>query len=188
MATTVILTLSRRLIPKQGDTTNNAHDNAITMENVNLRLAKIAEAKSIAIISRDLVENELPWRWTPSRIQKNIHNPDTVVLAADIGHRLVGFAIMDFDDEEAHLNLLAVSENYQRSGIGTHLVKWLEKSAVVAGISIIYLEVRASNTGAQTFYQQLGYRKIQHLFGYYQGREAAVRMARDLWDHPSNIS
>jgi len=154
------------------------------MKNTNLRLAKVTEAKSMAMISRDLVENNLLWCWTPTRIQKSIHNPDTVVLAADIDHRLVGFAIMDFDYEEAHLNLLAVSEDHQRNGIGTRLVQWLEKSALVAGISVIYLEVRTNNTDAQAFYQQLGYRKVQHIFGYYQGRETAVRMARDLWHPP----
>jgi len=158
------------------------------MENVNIRFAKITEAKSMAMISRDLIENGLQWYWIPTRIRKSILRPDTVVLAADIGQSLIGFAIMDFDYEEAHLNLLAVSEEHQRNGIGTRLVKWLEKSALVAGISVIYLEVRASNENAQTFYQQLGYRKIQHVFGYYQGREAAVRMARDLWCQPSNIS
>ncbi|MGH8719880.1 MAG: GNAT family N-acetyltransferase, partial [Burkholderiales bacterium] len=57
---------------------------------------------------------------------------------------------------------------------------WLEVSALVAGISVVYLEVRANNRGAQTFYETLGYRKIAHVPGYYSGRESALYMARDL--------
>ncbi|MGH8730073.1 MAG: GNAT family N-acetyltransferase, partial [Burkholderiales bacterium] len=70
--------------------------------------------------------------------------------------------------------------DYQRAGLGRRLIKWLEVSALVAGISVVYLEVRANNRGAQTFYEKLGYRKIAHVPGYYSGRESALYMARDL--------
>jgi ribosomal-protein-alanine N-acetyltransferase len=101
-------------------------------------------------------------------------------LVADVQQQIRGFAIMDFSQEEARLNLLAVAPGYRRSGIGRRLVEWLQKSALVAGISVIYLEVRASNRGAHAFYEKLGYRKIARLSGYY-GRESAIQMARDLW-------
>ncbi len=58
---------------------------------------------------------------------------------------------------------------------------WLEKSAVVAGISVIYLEVRENNKEAQAFYKRLGYRRVTRLSGYYRGRESAICMGRDLW-------
>jgi ribosomal protein S18 acetylase RimI-like enzyme len=40
--------------------------------------------------------------------------------------------------------------------------------------------VRASNVGARRFYERLGYRAVALLRGYYEGREAAVRMSRRL--------
>lgn len=88
---------------------------------------------------------------------------------------------MHFGEEEAHLDLLAVKPTYQRTGIGRQLIEWLEKSALVAGISIIYLEVRAKNREARMFYERLGYRRIRQVQGYYSGRESAVCMAIDLW-------
>ena len=60
------------------------------------------------------------------------------------------------------------------------LVEWLEKPARVAGISAIALEVRESSAGAQAFYARLGYRTLGRLPGYYEGRESALRMGRDL--------
>ena len=50
----------------------------------------------------------------------------------------------------------------------------------MAGSFVVYLELRASNPGARAFYQALGYRCIAHVPRYYQGIEAAIRMARDL--------
>lgn len=145
-----------------------------------LRLATVSDAFQIAVMSRDVIETGLGWSWTPARVIRNIQRPDTAALVADAGARVAGFAIMHFGDEEAHLNLLAVRPDYQRAGVGGRLIEWLEASARVAGISIIYLQVRANNRSAQTFYEKLGYRKIARVPNYYSGRESAVYMARDL--------
>ena len=91
-----------------------------------------------------------------------------------------GFAIMEFLEEEAHLELLAVDPGYRRAGLGRRHVRWLEESCTVAGSFVVYLEVRASNQGARAFYQALGYCCVAHVPRYYQGIEAAIRMARDL--------
>ena len=85
---------------------------------------------------------------------------------------------MHFGDEDAHLNLLAVSPLQRHTGIGRRLVLWLERSAGFAGICAIHVEVRASNMSAQSFYRSLGYRPVGLWPGYYCGREAAVRMLR----------
>jgi ribosomal-protein-alanine N-acetyltransferase len=117
----------------------------------------------------------------PQRIARQIRSPESVVLVARSGSRIAGFAIMRFAAEEAHLDLLAVRPAYRRAGVGRRLIAWLEESALVAGVSIVYLEVRAGNAAARAFYEELGFRRVQRLSGYYCGREAAIRMARDLW-------
>ncbi|MGH8603827.1 MAG: ribosomal protein S18-alanine N-acetyltransferase [Gammaproteobacteria bacterium] len=149
-------------------------------QGIGLRLATVSDAFQIANLSRDLVETGLGWSWTPPRVIRSIRCADTAVLVADTGRQIAGFAIMYFGAEEAHLSLLAVKPNYQRSGVARRLIEWLEASALVAGISVAYLEVRANNRGAQTFYERLGYRKIAHVPNYYSGRESALYMARDL--------
>lgn len=144
-----------------------------------MSLARLADAKQIALMSRDLIETGLHWKWTPAKIAAQIRCPDTVVVVARSREPLIGFAIMHFLEEHAHLLLLAVAPAYQRSGTGRQLLEWLEKSARVAGIATIHLEVRASNHSARAFYRTLGYRNAQVVPGYY-GRESAVRMIRIL--------
>lgn len=145
-----------------------------------LKLASTADAQPIAHMSRDLIETGLGWSWAPTRVHASIRCPDTAVLTASGKSGLVGFAIMSFAEEDAFLDLLGVRPDYQRRGLGRQLVRWLEKSAVVAGISTIYLEVRIKNRAARAFYQSLGYRDAVLIPRYYGGQEAALRMARQL--------
>ena len=145
-----------------------------------LKLARLADARRIALMSRDLVEAGLPWAWTPQRVGHSIRDPDTVVLTAWAQGKLAGFAIMQFHDERAHLNLLAMDPAYRRSGVGGQLIAWLEKTARTGGIFFINLEVRARNTGARAFYKRLGYRETKSIPGYYAGRETAICMHHDL--------
>jgi [ribosomal protein S18]-alanine N-acetyltransferase len=158
------------------------------MLEVSLRLARPTEAAAIARLSRDLIEYGLQWRWTPERVAASIRTADVNVLVAIIHGGIAGFGIMRYGDDDAHLDLLAVAPSYRRSGVGRKMIEWLEKCAIVAGIVTIRLEVRAENTGAQLFYESLGYRALVRLPGYYQGVEAALRMGRDLCRRPLNQS
>jgi ribosomal-protein-alanine N-acetyltransferase len=152
----------------------------MTSSQLSLRLARPADAAVIADLSRDLIEYGLQWRWTPMRVAASIRAPNVNVLVASVDDTIAGFAIMRYGDDDAHLDLLAVTPTHRRTGVGRRLVEWLEKCAVVAGIFKISLEVRAGNEAAQLFYKQLGYRALTSVPGYYQGIEAALRMARDL--------
>lgn len=150
------------------------------MQTIEYKLARLRDAQVIALMSRDLVEFGLPWAWTARRVAAHIRASDSNVLTAWSDERLIGFAIMQYFDEHAHLNLLGVEPAYRRFGIGRRLVEWLEETARVGGMFSIWLEVRAGQTGSRTFYRRLGYQEDKYIPGYYSGREAAVRMTHDL--------
>ena len=147
-----------------------------------LRAAHRSEAKEIATMSRLQVEHGLNWRWTAAKVRRQIEDRETMVLVASIDGELRGFAIMKFGDLEAHLFLLAVEPKARRQGIGTRLVRWLERSCETAGMQNIRLEVRASNSKALAFYENLDYKRMGRIAAYYDGRETAVVMTRSLAD------
>lgn len=156
------------------------------VENYPIRLARREDATQIAILSRDLIEIGLGWSWTPARVFHSITSKNSnVILAYDKNtQRLAGFAIMEFHQQFAHLNLLAVRPQVQGCGIGRSLLVWLEQVAVMAGIGEVNLETPIDNRQARNFYRRLAYQEIQAIPGYYQGRQSAVRLARDLWLRP----
>jgi ribosomal-protein-alanine N-acetyltransferase len=149
-------------------------------EDIQIRLGTARDSYRIAAMSRDLIEVGLGWSWTPGRVRRSLDSRETSVAVATAGGSLVGFAIMDFGELSAHLDLLAVVPAFRRRGLGRRLVRWLEESAEVAGVAFVYLEARAQNVGALAFYRRLGYQEIERIRKYYSGREDALRLARTL--------
>lgn len=147
---------------------------------ITFTLAQPTEALEIARLTRDLIEDGLPWSWTPERIERLIRAPETVVLVARSGPHVAGFGVMQYDAREAHLILLAVAPRWRRNAIGSRLLEWLEKSARVAGLAHVDLEVRARNRAARQFYEAHGYQMRDYVPRYYGGREAAIRMRHPL--------
>jgi len=145
-----------------------------------LGLARRADAREIAEMSRDLIEYGLTWSWTPARVQHFISGSESSVVVARRERHIAAFAVMHFGDDIAHLNLLAVAQEHRRQGLGRRLMSWLTATAIEAGVFRINLELRTCNDGARLFYERLGFGQRGVVQGYYQGREAALRMSRDL--------
>ena len=152
----------------------------MTHSDLALSLARRSDALAIAKMSRVLIEYGLQWKWTAQRVEASIRAANVNVLVARLDTRIIGFAIMRYGDDDAHLDLLAVAPPYRRLGVAQQLLQWLEKCATVAGTFRITLEVRENNRDAQRFYERMGYQRLSVVPGYYQGTEAAVRMSRNL--------
>ena len=147
---------------------------------ITLRLAVPRDAHTIAVMSREHIEQGLPWKYDPARIAGAIRRRDTTVLTAVDRTALAGFALMEFGDERAHLVLLAVRPTHRRRGIGRKLFEWLLESALTAGMESVHLELRAGNEAARRFYRALGFSETIMIPRYYGGTETALRMIRLL--------
>jgi ribosomal-protein-alanine N-acetyltransferase len=143
-------------------------------------LAHPSEAARIALLSREAIEQGLSWSWTPYRVLKSVHDAATNAIVAREASRLLGFAIMKYGDNQAHLLLLAVESARRRHGVGSALLAWLELTVRTAGIQWIRVEVRAQNGPARAFYRRHGYEHAKVLQGYYQGVDDAVVLAKRI--------
>lgn len=150
--------------------------------NITIELAHLSHANAMAQMSKELIEHGLRWRWRAAKIQAMMLSPDVTVICVLRDARLVAFAMMEFFEDSAHLNLLAVKPFVRRTGIGCAMVEWLRKSAEVAGIASIVLEVRSDNMDARNFYERLGFEVFDFAKGYYDGKENALKMKLQLMD------
>lgn len=122
-----------------------------------VRLATLADAADIAEMSRDYIEQGLPWRWRFNRVARAVKDPDTNVVVVGGHGALLAFGIMSYRAEDAHLLLFAVRTAHRKKGIGSAVLTWLEAVARSAGSQCILVEARRENEAARNFYSEHGY-------------------------------
>ena len=145
-----------------------------------IELGTSAEAEAIAVLSRDEIEYGFRWSWTPERVRRAIRDKNTNVVVAREDARMVGFALMRYEDERAHLLLFGVTPSRRRQGIATALWTWLEATMRTAGVTAAQVELRESNDAARAFYERVGFEQVNATRRYYQGIETALHMVKEL--------
>ena len=128
-------------------------------------------------MSRDLIEAGLGWEYRRDRIAVMIGDPDHVALVTRDGPRVAGFAIMTF---RTSVRTSSCSRYGRRTSGGDRPRddRVADRTALVAGVASIHVELRATNAAAHAFYRSEGFTETLRVPGYYRGREAAVRMMR----------
>ncbi|WP_157622989.1 ribosomal protein S18-alanine N-acetyltransferase [Solimonas soli] len=93
------------------------------------------------------------------------------------------YALMSMAVGEAHVLNICVAPEQQRRGLASFLLRHLIMVARAAGVTLMLLEVRKSNKGAQKLYDGFGFKKIGERRSYYpalDGREDALVLALEL--------
>lgn len=86
-------------------------------------------------------------------------------------------AIRQMSENSAEIKRVYAREN--TCGVGTLIVKALEKKALEYGYNTLYLETRAINTNAIAFYEKNGYVRCPN-YGVYEGKDYAVCFTKTL--------
>jgi ribosomal-protein-alanine acetyltransferase len=95
--------------------------------------------------------------------------------------RIVGFAVAGIAAPEAELETIAVIAEGQRRGVGGQLLKALAEELRTEQVTVLMLEVRASNREARGFYRAQGFQEIGRRPRYYADpEEDAVLMRLNL--------
>jgi len=93
---------------------------------------------------------------------------------------VLGFGSIWVMADEAHLTNIAVRKQYQRQGIGERLLISIIDLAAEHKTDFITLEVRVSNTAAQSLYSKYGFTQVSVRSGYYtDNREDALLMSTE---------
>ena len=147
---------------------------------VTVRLARLADAAEIAAMSRDYIERGLPWTWTQDRVARAIVDLETNVAVVGEPGQLAAFGIMFHTSEDAHLLLFAVNRGYQRKGVGSAVLRWLEDVARTAGAKKIRVECLSKNRPARLFYSEHGYHELAITKQMYRGIADGIHLEKWL--------
>jgi ribosomal protein S18 acetylase RimI-like enzyme len=91
--------------------------------------------------------------------RKQERDPDLFLLAEEDG-RLIGTVLGGWDGRRGLVYHLAVAPAYRGRGIGRALMAELERRFRAKGCLRVYMLVARDNTGAQAFYEHLGYERL----------------------------
>lgn len=108
-------------------------------------------------------------------------NTITFFIARSKNNTPVGFVGIFVAADESEIVNVAVLPEFRRLGIANLLMQEAISHAYQKGCSAIYLEVRESNTAAQSLYQKFGFDVIGKRRNYYDDpREDAILMKKAL--------
>ena len=85
---------------------------------------------------------------------------ESVFLCAFVNGEFAGYAGMLCVLDEGQICNVAVCPPFRRMGVGEALMAAQRSTGLARGLSVMMLEVRASNTAAQRLYEKLGWEKV----------------------------
>ena len=142
---------------------------------------EISAAREADLDSVQRLEREcFPVPWRREFFASELHQSGRICLVATREGELIGYVFAMVVVDELHINKIAVRAEARRRGIAVALMNRCIEAAARPHLTLISLEVRQSNEGAQGFYRSLGFESSYVRPRYYPDGEAAVVMTRRL--------
>jgi ribosomal-protein-alanine N-acetyltransferase len=126
-----------------------------------IRPATEADLQAIADIEHAVFSDP----WPIGAFRKSLAGLLTVAVSGD---RVVGYLAAHHAADMGEILNVAVHPEYRRLGIGEALVEDGLWRLAGAGIGLVFLEVRESNSAAQKLYEGMGFERVGKRRGYYR--------------------
>lgn len=150
-------------------------------DRVRYRARAMTEADLPAILAVEQRAHSHPWRLEHFENCLKAGYLALVVEAED-GASLVAYALASAGGGQADILNIAVAPEAQRQGIARSLLSYI-LGLLDGQVDTVFLEVRASNHGAISLYEDLGFNQVGRRRDYYpsaDGREDALVLALAL--------
>lgn len=89
-------------------------------------------------------------------------------IVYEINKKIVGVLLAQFWKNYVYLHTIVISEKYQRKGIATKLMNYLEHSAKAEGKQLIEMEVKSNNKKMKKILKKRNYAQGNKLIYYYK--------------------
>lgn len=131
----------------------------------------------------DIERRAYPFPWTEGIFRDCLKVGYTAWIVTAPAGEVLAYAFMSMAVGEAHVLNLCVDPPFHKQGLGRFLLAHLTRLATSAGMDVMLLEVRKSNTAAIALYAASGFHKLGVRKAYYpahQGAEDALLLGRSL--------
>jgi len=150
-----------------------------------LHIEPFVEADIPAVQAIDAQVYARPWSaalLADDIAKQNRHHLVARMLGSDEAGPVVGHASLMVLGDEGHISTVAVDPAHQRRGIARRLVLDLCRFGVAQDLTLLTLEVRASNRAAQRLYSSFGFAPVGVRPRYYEPdrEDALILTAHDI--------
>jgi len=96
--------------------------------------------------------------WSEKDFLNELYNKSALTKVAAFEGNIIGYICINFHLHESQILNLAVHPDFRRRGVATILMDEAIRELRKRRCVFMYLKVRVSNTGAQKFYELLGFK------------------------------
>ncbi|MFZ9584552.1 MAG: GNAT family N-acetyltransferase [Pseudohongiellaceae bacterium] len=155
------------------------HPQAPVPAAVTLRRATLQDLAAIEALERASFRSD---RLSHRALRHWLRAANGLFLVAVSAGQLLGcaLAVQRSDSTAARLYSIAIARAARGQGLGTRLLKTMERRLRADGFSALRLEVAVNNAAAIAMYSKQGYRVFGRKPGYYQDGRDALRMQKPL--------
>jgi len=159
---------------------------AVNFQNMNEELRALVEMRTMTysdlkqVIAVEEKAYSYPWTLGIFRDCLRVGYSAWVMMLDD---QVLGYGVIMLSPGEAHILNICIDPEYQKKGLGRHLLRHLISRSNQTDIDMLLLEVRRSNVDAQELYQSEGFHELGVRKAYYpadKGREDAIILAKYL--------
>jgi len=120
--------------------------------------------------------------WSRGMFEAELQNPLSVFIVGKdtTTGNSVGYGGVWLMYDVGNITNIAIHPDYRREGIGTNILALMTDICKEKGMETITLEVRESNLPAQKLYETNGFTVCGRRKKYYQGKEDALIMTKEL--------
>jgi ribosomal-protein-alanine N-acetyltransferase len=93
--------------------------------------------------------------------------PGAIVVLAESAGALVGFCVVQMEEQEGYVVTLDVAPAWRRQGLARQMMEDVEAKVRAADGSGMALHVFTENAGAMRFYESIGYSRAGRAEGFY---------------------
>ncbi len=148
------------------------------IKNLIIRLMTGSDIRSVALMEVEI----FPDPWPELTFTELFESLEDKILVAEIGGKIVGYAVYLRDYGEARLANIAVSSEFRGKSIAKKLLNCILDIAKEDNCQSIFLDVRPSNLNAIKLYREFGFEELYRRPAYYRTpSEDAIVMVKNLW-------
>ena len=128
-----------------------------------------------AMHALDLVCFEPVFQFSRGAMHRFAEAPGAIVVLAEATAELVGFCVVNMEEQTGYVVTLDVAPTWRRRGLARRLMAEAETRLRAAGGTGMALHVSTANTAAMQFYESIGYGRVGMAEGFYgRGLDALV--------------